>query len=398
MTVRNAGATDRQLHDVGVQRPTRPRSSTRPAPRRSRRRRASTRAPRRTSASRSTVPAGAANGDVNTATVKATSVADPAVSGTAIVKTIAVAVDTLLVDEDTNAPIDSQPIYKAALTDAGVPFSTWDLAADADLPAELPEGVQERRLVHRQQLPRPAAPVREPAEGVPGRRRAPVRLRAGHPRPGGGHDAVRPRLPAHHVGRDGDPERQGDRRPCTASPDSLADGSAPCRSTTRCWRPSSRTRSRRTAAPRRRSPTTPAQTDALPVRGRVQGRVPRLPDGGVRHGGPAGRPDEPRVRLLRVLTGPSQTSEVNERGRSHPSPLLFCADAAVRVILARMEERPCSASRLRAGVLDVACSPGAGARAEPQPERRPRESSWSQRPSALARRRRRPSPGSPGPW
>ncbi|HEX4689587.1 MAG TPA: hypothetical protein VH276_02790 [Solirubrobacteraceae bacterium] len=82
-----------------------------------------------------TAPAGAANGDVNTATVKATSVADPAVSGTAIVKTIAVAVDTLLVDDDTNAPIDSQPIYKAALTDAGVQFGTWDLGADADLPA-----------------------------------------------------------------------------------------------------------------------------------------------------------------------------------------------------------------------------------------------------------------------
>ncbi len=47
------GRPDRQLHDVGRPAPTRPRSSTRAAPRRSRRRRASTRAPRRTSASRS---------------------------------------------------------------------------------------------------------------------------------------------------------------------------------------------------------------------------------------------------------------------------------------------------------------------------------------------------------
>jgi uncharacterized repeat protein (TIGR01451 family) len=84
---------------------------------------------------RVTAPAGAANGDVNTATVKATSVADQAVSGAAAVKTIAVAVDTLLVDDDTNAPVDSQPVYKAALTDAGAQFSTWDLGADSDLPA-----------------------------------------------------------------------------------------------------------------------------------------------------------------------------------------------------------------------------------------------------------------------
>jgi hypothetical protein len=83
---------------------------------------------------RVTVPAGSPNGTVNTGTVKATSVGDPSVSATAQVRTIAVAVDTLLVDNDTNVPIDSQPIYKAALTAAGVPFSTWDITADGDLP------------------------------------------------------------------------------------------------------------------------------------------------------------------------------------------------------------------------------------------------------------------------
>jgi uncharacterized repeat protein (TIGR01451 family) len=83
---------------------------------------------------RVTVPAGTADGNVNSATVKATSVADPAATDTAEVRTIAVAVDTLLVDDDTNDPVDSQPIYKAALTDVGVSFSTWDLAADPDLP------------------------------------------------------------------------------------------------------------------------------------------------------------------------------------------------------------------------------------------------------------------------
>jgi uncharacterized repeat protein (TIGR01451 family) len=81
-----------------------------------------------------TVPAGTANQAVGADTVKATSVADTAVSGSAVVRTIAVAVDTLLVDEDTNNPVDSQPIYQAALTGAGLSFSTWDLGADSDLP------------------------------------------------------------------------------------------------------------------------------------------------------------------------------------------------------------------------------------------------------------------------
>jgi uncharacterized repeat protein (TIGR01451 family) len=83
---------------------------------------------------RITVPAGAANELTDTSTVKATSVGDPSVSATATVKTIAVAVDTLLVDQDTNAPVDSQPYYKDALTGAGAAFSTWDLAKDGDLP------------------------------------------------------------------------------------------------------------------------------------------------------------------------------------------------------------------------------------------------------------------------
>ena len=81
-----------------------------------------------------TVPAGAPNDQVNSATVTATSVASPAVTATAAIKTIAAAVDTLLVDGDTNDPADSQPSYAAALTDAAVPFSTWDLGAGGELP------------------------------------------------------------------------------------------------------------------------------------------------------------------------------------------------------------------------------------------------------------------------
>jgi hypothetical protein len=55
------------------------------------------------------------------------------VSATGTVKTIAVAVATLLVDNDDNAP-NVQSYYTAALTGAGLTFSTWDLSTDRDLP------------------------------------------------------------------------------------------------------------------------------------------------------------------------------------------------------------------------------------------------------------------------
>jgi uncharacterized repeat protein (TIGR01451 family) len=79
------------------------------------------------------IPAGTANAATNTATVTATSVASPSVSGSATIKTIAVAVDTLLVDDDGNTP-NTQSFYTAALTSAGVQFQTWDLATDSNLP------------------------------------------------------------------------------------------------------------------------------------------------------------------------------------------------------------------------------------------------------------------------
>lgn len=80
------------------------------------------------------VPAAAADGATSTATVTATSAADPAVSAAGSIKTIAVAVNTLLVDNDTNAPQDSQPVYKAALDSAGVQYQVWDLNVDDNIP------------------------------------------------------------------------------------------------------------------------------------------------------------------------------------------------------------------------------------------------------------------------
>ena len=79
------------------------------------------------------VPATAANGATSTATVTATSVASPTVSASATVKTIAVAVDTLLVDEDGNNP-DVNSLYTNALSLANIPFSLWDLDANKNLP------------------------------------------------------------------------------------------------------------------------------------------------------------------------------------------------------------------------------------------------------------------------
>jgi len=81
------------------------------------------------------VPASASNGEVNAATVTATSVGNPAVSASVIVNTIAVgtSTDTLLVDGDENIP-DVQSYYTDALTAAGVSFNVWDLSADSNIP------------------------------------------------------------------------------------------------------------------------------------------------------------------------------------------------------------------------------------------------------------------------
>ena len=144
--------------------------------------------------------ASGASGD-SVATVKATSSTDATVSATANVKTIGVGPnDALLVDNDDNNP-DVQQYYKDALTAANVPFQTWDLKADGDASAAVPDGLQQGRLVHREQLPGTLLAVRDAAELLPGRGRPAVHVRPGHPRPSGRDDHVRPRLPAHRLGR-----------------------------------------------------------------------------------------------------------------------------------------------------------------------------------------------------
>ena len=80
------------------------------------------------------VPASAADNATNDTTVTATSAGDASVSASAQLTTIAVAVDTLLVDNDTNDPVDSAPYYQDALSANGIAFSTWDLAKNPELP------------------------------------------------------------------------------------------------------------------------------------------------------------------------------------------------------------------------------------------------------------------------
>jgi uncharacterized repeat protein (TIGR01451 family) len=80
------------------------------------------------------VPAGASNDQVSDSTLTVTSNGDSTVTATAVLHTYAVTTATLLVDNDNNAP-DVASIYKDALTGAGEAFGSWDLGADAVLPA-----------------------------------------------------------------------------------------------------------------------------------------------------------------------------------------------------------------------------------------------------------------------
>jgi uncharacterized repeat protein (TIGR01451 family) len=81
------------------------------------------------------VPADATEAAANETTFTATSTADSSVSGSATLRTLAAQLDTLLVDNDNNDPVDSAPYYKQALADNSVDYGYWDLADDPELPA-----------------------------------------------------------------------------------------------------------------------------------------------------------------------------------------------------------------------------------------------------------------------
>jgi uncharacterized repeat protein (TIGR01451 family) len=85
-----------------------------------------------------TPASGTADGVSSTSTLTATSSGGPTVSASAAITTIAVAVDTLLVNEDGNAPSVSS-YYTTALTSAGVSFDTWNLNTNPTLPVKYME-------------------------------------------------------------------------------------------------------------------------------------------------------------------------------------------------------------------------------------------------------------------
>src|SRR5207247_9988581 len=70
------------------------------------------------------VPAAAANGNTSDTTVTATSATDSSVTATAKTTTIAVTVDTLIVDGDMAGP-NVESYYEKALTANGVAYGYW---------------------------------------------------------------------------------------------------------------------------------------------------------------------------------------------------------------------------------------------------------------------------------
>jgi predicted alpha-1,2-mannosidase len=82
------------------------------------------------------VPASAANADTSDTTITAMSTTDTSVSATAQLTTIAVSVDTLVVDGDMGGP-NVESYYENALTADGVAYSSWDLSADPALPLSM---------------------------------------------------------------------------------------------------------------------------------------------------------------------------------------------------------------------------------------------------------------------
>jgi len=80
------------------------------------------------------VPADATEAQSNSTTFTATSTGDPSRSASAALTTLAVATDTLLVDDDGNGP-DTRSYYTTALTASGISFGVWDLAQNPELSA-----------------------------------------------------------------------------------------------------------------------------------------------------------------------------------------------------------------------------------------------------------------------
>ena len=127
-------------------------------------------------------------------------------SASAALTTIAVASDTLLVDNDTNDPVDSAPYYQAALTANGAQFATWDLSEDPDLPQSYLTAHKTVVWFTGNSYPAPITPYESELKALlDGGGRL---FMSGQDilDQAAGHDGVRARLPAHRLGRHGDPD------------------------------------------------------------------------------------------------------------------------------------------------------------------------------------------------
>ena len=207
---------------------------------------------------------------------------------------------------DGNDP-DVQSYYTTALNTAigTAAYSVWDLNADPNLPQGYLTAHKHVVWFTGNTYPAPISRTRRLRRSST---RGQLLIPAGHPRPGRRDDAVRPRLPARHVGRQRDPERHrdrarhlGSREPGHRRADRDRDGAD------------------RPHRPRRhiRGPDHPERHRSGCVHGRLvehrravlrrhlQGRLPRLPDGGVRIGGPEGRP---RTRV-KTFFGPQRVAQ-----------------------------------------------------------------------------------------
>jgi len=81
------------------------------------------------------VPANTPEQDTNDTTFTATSTSSASITGSATLTTIAAQFDTLVIDNDTNDPVDSAPYYEAALAANNVQYGYWDLAENPEVPA-----------------------------------------------------------------------------------------------------------------------------------------------------------------------------------------------------------------------------------------------------------------------
>ena len=161
------------------------------------------------------VPAGAANGATDTDTVTATSVGSADVSASGDDRRRSRWRSTRCSSTTTTTGRTSRRSTRPRWTPTAITFSTWDLEADKNLPMNYTKSFKNIVWFTGNSYPAPITPYEADAEGLPRQRWPAVHVGSGHPRPGRRDDAVRPRLPAHHVGRHGDPERQG--RPPTST-------------------------------------------------------------------------------------------------------------------------------------------------------------------------------------